>query len=591
MNTVSTRELFRSLCIALVVLLALATLARAEDKAVPADQPPAAADQPAPAVAPAQDGKSELRRLDAAPDAKPDEASMASDQNKDADENKPADPAKKKKRSRMTDGWDARSRNNEVVSVGHDSHLAKGEKADAVVSVFGSSTAEGDVSDAVVSVLGNTRATGMVGDTAVAVLGNTYVNGHVHGEVVAVGGDVELGPNAVVDGEIVSVGGTVLKDPSAVTNGEVHIVSIGGGLSHMDGLKAWLYECALRGRLLGFGPNLAWAWLVALGFLGFYILLALLFRDGVEKCEQTFESRPGYSILTALLSVLTAPIVTVLLAITGVGLIIVPFLVAGIVFATLFGKAVMLAWLGRRFIRILGPVHPALAVLVGGVVVLMLYLVPVLGIIIFQLLGWVGMGVVIYTLIQGMKREKIPAVGVLPVPMAATSVPPVMAASAAAAPMVADPLPAVPLAPPLISTVPLVASTPAALSAALLTRAGFWHRLAALLIDVILVGVIISVGGRHGGLVLPGLAAYGAVMWKLKGTTIGGIICGLQVVRLDGRPIDWPTAIVRALACFLSLAICFLGFIWVAFDPDKQSWHDKIAGTVVVKAPKGTALV
>jgi uncharacterized RDD family membrane protein YckC len=81
------------------------------------------------------------------------------------------------------------------------------------------------------------------------------------------------------------------------------------------------------------------------------------------------------------------------------------------------------------------------------------------------------------------------------------------------------------------------------------------------------------------------------VMWKLKGSTIGGIICGLHVVRLDGRPIDWPTAIVRALGCFLSAAIMFLGFIWVAFDSEKQSWHDKIAGTVVVRSPKGTALV
>ena len=73
--------------------------------------------------------------------------------------------------------------------------------------------------------------------------------------------------------------------------------------------------------------------------------------------------------------------------------------------------------------------------------------------------------------------------------------------------------------------------------------------------------------------------------------TIGGIICGLQVVRVDGRPIDWATAIVRALGCFLSLAVVGLGFIWIAIDPDHQAWHDKIAGTVVVRAPKGTSLL
>ncbi len=80
-------------------------------------------------------------------------------------------------------------------------------------------------------------------------------------------------------------------------------------------------------------------------------------------------------------------------------------------------------------------------------------------------------------------------------------------------------------------------------------------------------------------------------MWKLRGTTIGGIIFGLKVARLDDRPVDWATAIVRALACFLSLAVVGLGFFWVAFDDEKQSWHDKIAGTVVVRVPKGISLI
>jgi uncharacterized RDD family membrane protein YckC len=87
------------------------------------------------------------------------------------------------------------------------------------------------------------------------------------------------------------------------------------------------------------------------------------------------------------------------------------------------------------------------------------------------------------------------------------------------------------------------------------------------------------------------LAIYASVMWKHKGTTIGGIICGLKVVRLDQRELDWTTAIVRAVSCFLSLVAAGLGFIWVAFDDEKQSWHDKIAGTTVVRVPKGVSLL
>jgi uncharacterized RDD family membrane protein YckC len=48
---------------------------------------------------------------------------------------------------------------------------------------------------------------------------------------------------------------------------------------------------------------------------------------------------------------------------------------------------------------------------------------------------------------------------------------------------------------------------------------------------------------------------------------------------------------VRALGCFVSLAIAGLGFIWIAFDDQKQSWHDKFAGTVVVQTERQESLV
>jgi uncharacterized RDD family membrane protein YckC len=118
-------------------------------------------------------------------------------------------------------------------------------------------------------------------------------------------------------------------------------------------------------------------------------------------------------------------------------------------------------------------------------------------------------------------------------------------------------------------------------------RAGFWIRMVALLLDVILIGIVVSVLHPFHDVHILILAIYGAVMWKLRGATVGGIVFDLHVVRVDGRPIDWETAIVRALGCILSLVVVGLGFIWIAFDPNNQAWHDKIAGTVVVQAKKG----
>jgi uncharacterized RDD family membrane protein YckC len=78
--------------------------------------------------------------------------------------------------------------------------------------------------------------------------------------------------------------------------------------------------------------------------------------------------------------------------------------------------------------------------------------------------------------------------------------------------------------------------------------------------------------------------------WLWKGTTVGGIVFNLKVVRLDGRPVDAATALVRTLVAFLS-AVTLLGFLWCLWDLERQTWHDKVAGTVVVRVPKATPLV
>jgi uncharacterized RDD family membrane protein YckC len=244
----------------------------------------------------------------------------------------------------------------------------------------------------------------------------------------------------------------------------------------------------------------------------------------------------------------------------------------------------MLAWLGHRAVGARGGDrfgHPAVAVLVGGVIVLVLYLVPVLGFIVYKVLGLFGLGAVVYTLVlqararRAEQSDRVAAAGSGAAPS------PAVAPNPAVAP---DPaVRASPLHPPGAAA-PVV-------SAAGLPRAGFWIRMGALLLDTLLVGFLMGMLNRGFHLELLLLAIYGAVMWKLRGSTVGGIVFDLQVVRLDDRPIDWETAIIRALGCFLSLAVIGLGFFWIAFDAGKQAWHDKIAGTVVVRVRKSVPLV
>jgi uncharacterized RDD family membrane protein YckC len=345
-------------------------------------------------------------------------------------------------------------------------------------------------------------------------------------------------------------------------------------------------------RPLAFGEHLAWVWYLAIAALLLYTALALLFPQGIAKTVQTLESRPGGSILASVLTVLLTPVLFVLLVLTGIGIALVPFLGIALVIAVIFGKATMLAWLGRRITRYLGdgPLsHPAFAVLIGGVIVLILYTIPVVGLLVSKLVGLIGLGVVVYTLLLRTKRERQAA------PSAAGPMAPAMVGVVSGAASTST-IPPVGSIPP--SAVPAPSVVPMVVADTTLPRAGFWIRTGALILDVVLVGILLGVSHGvfpwfvHAGPgMLPVLAAYGAIMWKLKGTTIGGIICGLKVVRGDNRPIDWPTAIVRGLGCFLSLFVIGLGFIWVAIDDEKQSWHDKIAGTIVVSTRGSVSLV
>jgi uncharacterized RDD family membrane protein YckC len=85
--------------------------------------------------------------------------------------------------------------------------------------------------------------------------------------------------------------------------------------------------------------------------------------------------------------------------------------------------------------------------------------------------------------------------------------------------------------------------------------------------------------------------AYFATMLAWRGTTLGGLVAGLRVVRVDGRPMDRPTAVVRALAAILSVLSGGLGWLWGSWDSRRQTWHDRIAGTVVVRDDTGRSLV
>ncbi|HYD85078.1 MAG TPA: hypothetical protein VEA63_13530, partial [Opitutus sp.] len=388
------RHLFIGLAVALFLTLTFAMTAQETPSSPENTPPPAAPEAPAtPEAGEPEDG--ELRRLDVPTPAVVNDQAVERSDDAQATGDNASTSAADAQRNRQKTRFDRRH-TGERFNLWRDSNVAENEAVgvvisvfgsstsagsvrEAVVSVFGSSTSSGYVGEAVISVLGSSRMTGgHVGDAVVSVLGNTYVNGRVDGEVVAVLGNVELGPDAEVHGEVVCVGGTVIRDPRAKVLGQVNNVALGANFGGFEWLHAWVRHCLVLGRPLAFAPHLMWAWWIAIGFLALYFVIALLAPRGVEKCSRTLEQRPGYSLLTTLLIILLTPLALVVVAFTVVGM---PVLVLALFAATVFGKVVMLDWIGRRLTGLFGGPNfaPAGAVLVGGVLVLLLYTIPIVG--------------------------------------------------------------------------------------------------------------------------------------------------------------------------------------------------------------------
>lgn len=132
--------------------------------------------------------------------------------------------------------------------------------------------------------------------------------------------------------------------------------------------------------------------------------------------------------------------------------------------------------------------------------------------------------------------------------------------------------------------------------------AGFWIRTLASLVDSVLVVVLVFplltmiygktywendafVAGTWDALlnyVFPAIAVV--VFWIYKSATPGKMLFGIYIVdaKTGGKPTTGQL-IGRYAAYYVSMLGIFLGFLWVAFDARKQGWHDKLAGTVVVK--------
>ncbi|MGH6693116.1 MAG: RDD family protein, partial [Gammaproteobacteria bacterium] len=130
-----------------------------------------------------------------------------------------------------------------------------------------------------------------------------------------------------------------------------------------------------------------------------------------------------------------------------------------------------------------------------------------------------------------------------------------------------------------------------------LEYAGFWSRVAALIVDnaivtILSLALLIAAGSLGAGaLVIANLATLviAILYWPLlesseRQATIGKQLLGIQVVDANGARLSFVRALLRNLAKILSSLPFGLGFLLAAFTPRKQALHDMITKCLVVRA-------
>ena len=253
---------------------------------------------------------------------------------------------------------------------------------------WGSVLVEGEVRGDVRSGYGEIRVRGPVGGDVEAGSGEVLVDAPVGGDVHVGHGDVSLGDEASVGGDVSLANGSVGGRRDAIA-GELETAMMATGFDEAGGPPEFFSDLA--------------RWVVTtLVLSAAAVLLAVVAPRPLRASARSFEVSPGRSFLLGLGFLPAAFILSVLLVVVGVGLLLIPLLLALVV----FGLFVAVYFLGRRAVLFAGHYRAGdpLAAVVGAVLVALVALIPFLGGLVFALLALLGAGAAVSALLALRRR-------------------------------------------------------------------------------------------------------------------------------------------------------------------------------------------
>lgn len=234
-------------------------------------------------------------------------------------------------------------------------------------------------------------------DDVVAIGGDIRIYGMVRGDAVAVGGSVYLEEDAEVHGDAVAVGGDIYEEEGSYVRGDIVEVDAfnWGGLRHgfhFGGPHFWGWPWGFK--VLGF-----------IGCLALGLILAVLLPKQLDAVSERIRKTPlpvlGYGFVGILLVV---PVLIVL-AISIVGILLIPIELAAVVFFGLFGYYAVARVIGDKLSQSLGKETPVvlLSLLLGLILLGIVDIIPFFGDLVGTVAAVMGFGAVLMAI---HKREK-----------------------------------------------------------------------------------------------------------------------------------------------------------------------------------------
>ncbi|NPV54437.1 MAG: hypothetical protein HPY71_13125 [Firmicutes bacterium] len=268
------------------------------------------------------------------------------------------------------------------------------------IYVAADETVEGDA----VSFGGKVTIDGHVTGNAVSIGGPVEVNGVVDGDVVSIGSQVSLGENARVGGDVTSVGGTVYRAEGSIVEGDVR----SGGFPFRFGFRGMMWPGA-HWMPWNMGPwNMPWGmswgffgalWIARLlGALVLSLVVVAVWPNHTTSVARAIETKLGHVALTGLVGWLLFVPAIIFLAITLIGIPLIPVWVALYIAAGVLGHAAIAILVGDRIAGLANTTMTMLVkVVVGALIIAVLGWIPGAGFIVAIAVAVIGLGAVLDT--------------------------------------------------------------------------------------------------------------------------------------------------------------------------------------------------